>query len=177
MTNLKLVLSGLFLGALMLNSLSAVADQAQKCDLKGNSYGYVYNGTSYSQGAPVPLTETGVFSVDGDNGLTGDGTLALYYSDFFGNGPLWLLVHEVQSNGVVAPSLDDPCSGTVDVLSTTTVIKTSNANLVPVGVVLFTDSPRSLAYTLSGKKYEVVDMISTSPGTIASGTAHKRGGE
>jgi hypothetical protein len=62
----------------------------------------------------------------------------------------------------------------VEFVATATVIKTSNAALVPEGVVLFADSPRSIAYTISGAKNELVDFVSTSPGTIASGTAHRQ---
>ncbi|MDX2494757.1 MAG: hypothetical protein QNK27_07325 [Desulfuromusa sp.] len=160
---------------LFLYSFSAFADMNKSCRLLG-SYGYLYNGTSYSASGSVPLTETGFLTIDNDGNLSGEGTLAFYFSDFGGSGlPLWLLLHEVQSNGVVTQDTNNTCGGTVDFLATATVIKTSDPSLVPEGTVLFTDSPRSLAYTISGSgKGTTVDMISTSPGTIASGTAHKQ---
>jgi hypothetical protein len=120
------------------------------------------------------LTETGVFTIDDKANLAGEGTLAFQFANFSGKGPLWLLLREVQSNGVITPDPSSPCTGTVDFVATATVIKTSNPNIVPEGAVLFDNVPRSLAYTISGQKGEILDFISTSPGTIASGTAHKQ---
>ena len=164
---------GLFVAALSLNSLPAFADADHGCRLDG-SYGYLYNGTSYTP-LPVPLTQTGVFTI-GENGkLNGEGILALYYADFHNAGPLWLLVHEVESRDkdAVTPS-SNPCTGTISYYSTLTVIETSNQILVPEGTVLLNNAPRSNAYTISGPDNNTVDLISTSPGTIASGTAHKQ---
>jgi hypothetical protein len=167
----------MYLGALFatvsLNSLPVLADGRDGC-LLGGSYGYVYNGTSSTATGPLSLTETGVLSVDRGGNLSGEGTLAFQFANFGGQGPLWLLLREVQSNGVVTPDTNTPCTGTVEFVATATVIKTSNAALVPEGVVLFADSPRSIAYTISGAKNELVDFVSTSPGTIASGTAHRQ---
>ena len=164
----------LVIAVLSLYSFSAFADMNKSCRMFG-SYGYLYNGTSYPQSGPVPLTETGFLTIDNDGDLSGEGTLAFYFSDFGGSGePLWLLLHEVQSSGVVTQDANIACAGTIDFLATATVIKTSNSSLVPVGTVLFTDSPRSVAYTISGSGKNIVDMVSTSPGTVASGTAHKQ---
>jgi hypothetical protein len=155
-------------------SSSLYAHSNRSCQLLG-PYGYLYNGTSYGGNAPVPLTETGFFTIENDGSLSGEGTLAFYFSDFAGTGlPLWLLIHEVQSSGVVTPDSDNTCTGTIEFFATGTVIKTSDPSLVPEGTVLFTDSPRSIAYTISGSGKEIVDLVSTSPGTIASGTAHKQ---
>lgn len=155
-------------------SFAAFADMNKSCRLLG-SYGYLYNGTSYTSNGPVPLTETGFITIDNDGNLSGEGTLAFHFSDFGGTGlPLWLLLHEVQSSGEVIQDMYNTCAGTVDFLATATVIKTSDPTLIPEGFVLFSDSPRSLAYTISGSGKDTVDMVSTSPGTIASGTAHKQ---
>jgi hypothetical protein len=168
------MLFGLLLSCLALSAAPAFSKDngehgGKGCKLSG-SYGYLYNGTSFSSVA-VPLTETGSFSVDSNNHFGGEGTLAFYYSDFHGHGPLWLLMDEVQSNGTVTPNASNPCSGVIDAQSTITVIKSSNPQVVPEGTVLITNAPRSVAYTISGPN---VDLISTSPGTIASGTAHKQ---
>lgn len=164
----------LVVAVLFFYSFSAFADMNRSCRLLG-PYGYLYNGTSYSGSGPVPLTETGFFTIENDGSLSGEGTLAFYFSDFGGSGtPLWLLIHEVQSSGVVTQDTNNTCTGTIEFLATGTVIKTSNSSLVPEDFVLFTDSPRSIAYTISGSGKKTVDMVSTSPGTIASGTAHKQ---
>jgi hypothetical protein len=163
----------LVVAVLSFYSFSAYADMNRSCSLRG-PYGYLYNGTSYSGSGSVPLTETGFFTITNDGSLSGEGTLAFYFSDFGGSGkPLWLLIHEVQSNGAVTQD-NNTCTGTLEFLATGTVLKTSDPNLVPEGTVLFTDSPRSIAYTINGTGEESVDMVSTSPGTIASGTAHKQ---
>lgn len=139
-----------------------------------DSYGYLYNGTSFSS-IPVPLTETGSFTVDKNGIFRGEGTLAFYYSNFHNTGiPLWLLMHEVQSNATVTYDANNPCSGAIDYETTVTVTQSSNTSIVPVGTVLISNAPRSIAFTISGQNKNVVDLISTSPGTIASGTAHKQ---
>lgn len=156
-----------------ISSLPALADN--DCRLEG-SYGYRYDGTSFSSGPTgVSLAETGFFTIGRRGVLTSsEGTPAFYFSDFGGAGPLWLLIHEVRSDGNVTPDANNPCSGTLDFLTTGTVTESSNPALVPEGTVLFEDSPRSINYTISGLKHEIVDLMSSSPGTIASGTAHKR---
>lgn len=161
----------LLVASISLYSISAFSDSDRRCRLHG-SYGYLYNGTSYTQSGPVPLTETGYFDVNRHGSFSGVGILAFNFSDFGGAGPLWLLLRETQTSGLVSPDLDNRCAGTMEWLGTGTVIKTSNADLVPVGTILFSDSPRSIAYTISGRTTERVDMVSTSPGTIASGTAY-----
>ena len=172
MSNARTIILCLIFGA-MSYSLSAFADPDHSCQLRG-SYGYLYTGTSYPGGSTVPFTETGYFAIKNGGNVIGEGVLALNFSNFAGSGqPLWLLVNESQSNGTILQKEDNHCAGTIQFLATWTVAKTSNPSLVPEGTVLFTDSPRSIAYTVSGSHNEVVDMISTSPGTIASGTAHR----
>lgn len=167
------VFSGAVIAALSLVSLPGFADPHRACKLEG-SYGYLYNGNSYSAAGTVPLTETGELVIDENGNLSGEGTLAFQFSNFGGQGPLWLLMREVQTNGTVIPDGNNPCTGKFEFVATATVLKTSNPALVPVGTVLFTNSPRSIAYTVSGLKHEIIDLVSTSPGTIASGTAHKQ---
>lgn len=156
-----------------LNSFAVFAETQKSCQLVG-SYGYRFEGTSYTLDGPVPLAETGFITIDNRGNLSGEGTLAFYFSDFEGNGPLWLLLNETQSSGIVTQNRDNACAGTVDFLATAIVIKTSDPNLVPQGTVLFADLPRSLAYTISGSKKEVLNVVSTSPGTIASGTGYRQ---
>ncbi|MEQ6341689.1 MAG: hypothetical protein M3A44_08535 [Gammaproteobacteria bacterium] len=172
-TRLYLGYLGLFFSALSLNSLPVSADMNRACRLDG-SYGYLYNGTSYMPTGTLSLTETGILSAGNSGNLGGEGILVFQFSNFSGKGPLWLLLREVQSGGVVTPDTNIPCAGVINFVATATVIKTSNPAIVPEGTVLFANSPRSIAYTISGSKNEVVDIISTSPGTVASGVAHKQ---
>ena len=163
----------LIAAAISFGSLPAFAGH-QDCKL-GGTYGYLYNGTSYGPSGATPLTETGVLTVDEHGGVRGEGALAFQFSSFGAGGPLWLLLNEVQSGvNSVTPSPNNACVGTIDFFATATVIKTSDPARVPEGTVLFSNKPRSIAYTISGSKNEIVDLISTSPGTIASGTAHKQ---
>ncbi|MEQ1531070.1 MAG: hypothetical protein ABL925_17280 [Methylococcales bacterium] len=150
------------------------ADANKTCRLAG-AYGYLYNGASFQADASsMPLTETGVFTVQNNGSWLGEGTMALQFTDFSGKGPLWLLVKEVQSGGVATADSNNPCFGVMTFTATATVIKTSNSAILPEGTVLFSDKPRSIAYTISGQNNDIVDLISTSPGTVASGTAHKQ---
>lgn len=159
----------------MAYSVSAYADSDKPCQLQG-TYGYLYNGTSYTGKDSLPFTETGHFAINHDGSMAGEGKLALNFSNFAGTGqPLWLLIDEVQSNGTIIEKNDNNCTGTIQFFASWTVNKTSNPQLVAEGTVLLTDSPRSIAYTVSGSRNDVVDMISTAPGTIASGTAHRKG--
>ena len=158
---------------LLLTSLPVFADSDQACRLAG-SYGYLYTGNSYSAAGPLPLAETGVLAVDSSGSVSGEATLAFQFSNFAGKGPLWLLLREVQTNGVNTPDANNPCKGSLEFFTTATVIKTSNSSILPEGVVLFANTPRTIAYTISGLKNEVVDLISSFPGTVASGTAHKQ---
>lgn len=164
---------GLIAAAISLGSLPAFAGH-QDCKL-GGTYGYLYNGTSYAPTGPIPLTETGALSISENGDIHGEAALAFQFSSFSGGGPLWLLLNEVKLGvNSVTSNVIDPCMGVLDFLATATVVKTSDSNRVPVGTVLYANRPRSVAYTISGKKDDVVDLISTSPGTIASGTAHKQ---
>jgi hypothetical protein len=160
---------------LVLCSFLAFADDNGKCRLSG-SYGYLYNGTAYPGNVAVPLTETGFFEVRNGR-FSGEGTLAFYFPTFNGLGPLALLIREEQTHGIVTEDPMIRCAGSVDFLATSTVIETSDPDLVPVGANLFVNEPRSIAYTISGKRNEVVDVVSTSLGTIASGTARKQSRE
>jgi len=101
--------------------IQVLAKDKRACELRG-SYGYSYNGTSYSSSTPVPLAETGFYNVD-EHGITSEGVLALQFLDFGGNGPLWLLINEVRSNGIVTPDPNIKCSGTINFVSTGTVLK------------------------------------------------------
>lgn len=174
MTKMSTKILSLVLTSAFFYSSSAFADIDKSRYLLG-SYGYIYNGTSYTDTGPITFTETGFIIIDDDGSLSGEGTIAFYFSDFNGKkSPLWLLIHEEQSFGMITQDPNNPCMGNIEFKATGTVIKTSNSELVPEGTVLFSDSIRSIAYTISGKKQEIVDMVSTSPGTIASGTAHKQ---
>ena len=162
-----------FIAVLALHALPALAESPQ-CRLEG-SYGYRYDGTSYTAAGSVPLTETGTLTIDEHGNLSGDGTLAFQFANFGGKGSLWLLLQEVKSgSNAVTSDANNPCMGTLDFVATATVLKTSNAAIVPEGTVLYTNSPRSVSYTIGGPKGESIYMISTSPGTIASGTAQKQ---
>ena len=163
---------GLLFSALTINSMPVSADTSRGCSLEG-SYGYFFTGTSFTPTGTVPLTQTGLLSVDKSGNLSGEGTVVFQFPNFMGAGPLWLQLREVQSKGVIAPA-SNPCNGIVEFLSTATVVKTSNAGLVPEGTVLYAEAPRAIAYTISGSKNETVDLISTSVDTIASGVAHKQ---
>ncbi|HHM05571.1 MAG TPA: hypothetical protein ENJ19_07490 [Gammaproteobacteria bacterium] len=143
------------------------------CRLKG-SYGYVYDGTSYTPSGPVALSETGFFAFAHDGSASSEGTLTFQFTDFGGTGPIWLTLKEVLSNITVTPEPGNPCHGAISFQATATVTKTSDPSRAPAGLVLFTNSPRSLAYTISGKRNDIITVISTSPGTIASGTAYKQ---
>jgi hypothetical protein len=179
MKNKLMGLSVLFF-CLVLGSPSAFSKDGKEnnkgCKLSGD-YGYLYNGTSFSippdlPRDPVPLTETGSFKVE--NGLfSAEGTMTFFFSNFRGAGPLWLLLHEEQSNGTVTYDPNKPCSGAIDFTTTVTVTKSVPA-LIPEGTPIIIDASRSVAFTISGEDKKVVDLISTSPGTIASGTAHKQ---
>ena len=164
---------GLLFSALTINSMPVSADTNRGCSLEG-PYGYLFTGTSFTPTGPVPLTQTGLLSVDKSGNLSGEGSLAFQFTNFMGAGPLWLLLREVQSDGVITPDASNPCTGVVAFLSTATVIKTSNSGLVPEGTVLYAEAPKSIAYTISGQKNETVNLISTSVDTIASGVAHKQ---
>jgi hypothetical protein len=150
-----------------------------KCDLEG-SYGYVYDGVSYDGGGPgVEIAETGSFSVGsescGANELCGTAKATFRFPDFGGVGPVWVLLQLdfVGETGAVAVDPFYPCQGTIDFLATGTVIKAS-PEVLPPEFVLFTNAERSIAYTVSGVKEQIVDLISTSPGSVLAGTAKQQ---
>lgn len=171
-----LLASAVFLlfGAGVAPATAQVSDSNHKCILTG-SYGYSFTGTSFTPLGAAPFTETGFLVADENGGISGKGSLTFFFADFAGNGPLWLLVDETQSGGEVLVNEDAPCTGEVAFLSTAVVVKTSNPLLMPVGSIFYQDSPRSVAFTISGLKDEVVDFISTSPLTIAVGNGRKQG--
>jgi hypothetical protein len=78
-------------------------------------------------------------------------------------------MNEELSNGLVTYDANHPCSGAISFETSV-----SNPAVAPVGRELKTSPPKSLAFTISGQKKDVVDLISSSPGTIAPGTAHKQ---
>lgn len=166
---------GLALAAFSLNAARVLAADTLSCQLDG-SYAYIYSGTSYGESGAFSFAETGSFKIDPDGTVSGAGEITFYSANFAGTGhPIWLLVHEVQSNGSVAPNADDVCTGALSFFATGTVTKSSNPAMVPVGSFLYHNSPRSIVYSIGGPKWGVVHVNSTSPGTLASGTANRRG--
>jgi len=158
------------LGMGIVLALGAVAPHAQAagCDLKGE-YGYVYDGVSYDGGAAVEIAETGSFVVDAKTGsVTGTAKATFRFPQ-----SLWVLlrIDFAGDPGAVEVSAD-PCQGIVNFKATGTVLKSSPSGLE--GVSLFADQPRSIAYTVSGKAEQFVDLISTSAGSVLSGTAKAR---
>jgi hypothetical protein len=171
MNQAKSLLARLFLGAVIsVSALSGIA-HAQSC-LTNGSYAYTYNGTNYvTPPGQATFSEVGTFQISRQNFSQGEGNIAFQFTNFGGAaGPLWLMVHEVQTNGAFTFTSPTSCEGTFNFLATGTVTATSNPNIVPVGTVLYTSTPRSTAFTLSGFADLQGDMISTSPGTIATGT-------
>lgn len=177
---------GLFIAALSLNASPVFA----ACQQLAGKFGYRYDGTLFSIPSPFPsnpsltatavVTENGAFTIGRSGQLTGEGTVALRFSNFFGYGPFWVLVSEKQLQGVVTPRANDPCSGTIEYNSTFTVIDSSDTTLVPPGLTLTLNDvrnqpkPRTVAYVISGLWSENVEVINTDTDTIVSGTAHKQ---
>ncbi len=158
-----------------LSALFAVATVAAEpqCDLRGH-YGYNYSGTTLTPAGQASLTETGRLRIRADGSVSGVGQLVFLFQDFTGQGPLWLHLEEVQSDGQLQPDPDASCSGQVQFTATATVVQSSNPGLVPPGTVFFADQPRAIAWTASGRKGFHLDMVSISPGTLASGHARKQ---
>lgn len=143
-----------------------------ECRLEG-SFGYRYEGTSATSGGPLTLTETGYFAVDRAGAMHGEGVLIFHFENFNGQGPLWLTIRETQTQGAVRPNTVG-CMGHVSFTATGVVTASSNPALVPEGTTLFRDVPRSVAYTIAGDKHETLYLVSTSPGTVATGTATRQ---
>ena len=141
------------------------------CEPRG-SYSFEFTGTSFTPDGPVPLAEIGEISLSGSGELSSLATLTFFFENFQGQGPLWLALEESMTDGELIAHPDRPCLGTMEFLATGIVVKTSNPALVPVGVPFYADLPRSLDYSVGGKGEEI-RIVSTSPGTIASGTAVK----
>ena len=164
------------LGALTLTFLatSAMALPPQ-CAVHGY-YGYSYEGSTVTPAGEATFTETGRFRINLSNRFVGSGQLVFKFQDFAGQGPLWLHVEETVSNGYFQPDQNpDNCSGTATFQASATVIQSSNPTLVAPGTVFYVDQPRSMAWTASGYHNSVdIDMVSTSPGTLASGHARRR---
>jgi hypothetical protein len=170
-----------FLVGIVLMLAGMQMQAAPKCNLNG-SYGYVYDGVSYGDGgSAVEIAETGTFAVGskacGPDEICGKAKATFRFPSFtIGqyNGPLWALI-QLDFNGASGSiSVDpvDPCQGSVDFLATGTVIKSTPVDLA--GVTLFVDQVRSIAYTVGGSEGEIVDLISTSPGSVLAGTAKAR---
>jgi len=150
----------------------------EKCDLDG-AYGYVYQGASYDGAEAVEIAETGSFSVGkslcGSAELCGTAKATFRFPSFtidgVYSGPLWALI-QLDFEGLdhaISADIEDPCQGTIAFEATGTVIKSEPVDLP--GFPLFSAQERSIAYTISGKDGEIVDLISTSPGSVLSGTA------
>lgn len=170
--NKKIIIT-MLLSGLVLGSPAAFAKDdghGKDCKLQG-SYSYLYNGTSYSSIA-VPFTETGSFNVDKSGGFQGEGTMTLNFSNFGGHGQVWLETQEAQTNGAITYDANTSCAGTISFFSTATVTKSAPTGIVPDGFVLIPNAARSVAFRISDDG-KTVNLISTSPGTIASGTAQK----
>jgi hypothetical protein len=165
-----------FFGAVVFGGLltSIQVPAADDCKPRG-SYGYVYNGVSYDNGAAVEIAETGFFRTYGcDVGeLCGHAkaTFRFPHSQAVG-GALWVLLDLDFDNGEVQASGVGDCTGTVEFLATGTVLQSQPTGLE--GQTLFTDQHRSIAYTVSGALNGQVDLISTSPDSILAGTAHRQ---
>lgn len=171
MNQAKPLFARLVMGALIAASAFCGTAQAQSCMVNG-SYAYTYNGTNYATPpGQATFSEVGTFQISRQNFSGGQGNIAFAFSNFGGNaGPLWIMVHEVQTNGAITMSSPTACDGTLNFLATGTVTASSNPAIMPVGTVLYSSTPRSTAFTLSGFADLQGDMISTSPGTIATGT-------
>ena len=167
----KTLFARLVMGAMFAASAFCGAANAQSCLING-SYAYTYNGTNYATPpGQATFSEVGTFQISRQSFSQGQGNIAFAFSNFGGSaGPLWLMVHEVQSSGTITMSSPNACDGTLNFLATGTVLATSNPAIMPVGAVLYSNMPRSTAFTLSGFADLQGDMISTSPGTIATGT-------
>ena len=156
------------LGCFLFPATSSAGDR-HDCQLRGR---YTYNlaGTGYSAADPVPFDEIGTFSVAADGGLRGESTGAIAFPNFRGQGAVWMLVRHQFANGLVTPSQVQPCSGTVDVLVTTTVLKSSNPAVVSAETVLVQNAAHSIAYTVAAGDGSV-RLLLTSPGDIGNGLA------
>ena len=175
MNQVKPLFARIIFGALISAGFLGAQANAQSC-LSNGSYAYTYNGTNYvTPPGQATFSEVGTFQVSRQNFSQGEGNIAFQFANF-GNvaGPLWIMVHEVQTNGSITLTSPSACEGTFNFLATGTVTATSNPNIVPVGTVLYTSTPRSTAFTLSGLADLQGDMISTSPGTIATGTFRRQ---
>ncbi len=152
---------------------SAAVVAAPQCDLRGH-YGYNYSGTTLTPAGQASLTETGYLRIRADGSVSGVGQLVFLFQDFAGQGPLWLHLEEIQSDGQLQPDPPAGCSGQVSFTATATVVQSSNPALVAPGTIFFADQPRAIAWTASGRNGNQLDMISISPGTLASGHARKQ---
>ena len=122
----KNTIKGFLFAGLLLGAPAAFAKEdghGKDCKLQG-SYSYLYNGTSFSS-VPVPLSEAGSFSVDKSGVFAGEGSLTFYFSNFYGQGPLWLELHEVLTNGASTPDSSIPCAGSITYETTVTVVQSS----------------------------------------------------
>ncbi|MFA5984078.1 MAG: hypothetical protein WC782_08685 [Methylococcaceae bacterium] len=156
----------------MLCTSTAFAGKKSTCKIDG-TVSYVYTGTTFSPSGNIQFSEAGILDINTDNSVNGEGTITFEFPNFNGQGPLWLLLHEVQSNGSITQEPLNPCVGAADFFATGTVVNSSNPNIVPLGFVLYSDAKRSISFT-AALKGSAVNLISTSPGTVASGTGFKQ---
>lgn len=155
--------------AVALWTSDAYARGSDSCNIAG-TYSYRYEGTSNGS---LQINEIGRSTITRSGDFTSIGTLHFFFPDFNEQGPLWLSLRE-EITGSVVPNGDVPCSGEIEFLTTGTVLKSSNEQVVPVGTIFFENLPRSYAYTATTTKNGgIMHYSSTAPGTIATGTAHK----
>lgn len=155
-----------------LSSSGAFAHGQPTCRIDG-TISYVYTGTTFSPGGNIQFSEAGILEINRNNTVSGEGTITFEFPNFNGQGPLWLLLNEVQTNGTITQDPSNPCVGAAEFLATGTVVNSSNPAIVPPGFVLYSDAKRSISFTAALKGSQV-NLISTSPGTIASGTGFKQ---
>lgn len=155
-----------------LSTHGAFAHGKPTCRIDG-TVSYVYTGTTFSPTGNIQFSEAGILEINKDNSVSGEGTITFEFPNFNGQGPLWLLLHEVQTNGTIVQDPTNPCVGSADFFATGTVVNSSNPNIIPPGFVLYSDSKRAISFTAALKGSQV-NLISTSPGTIASGSGFKQ---
>ncbi|PPC89297.1 MAG: hypothetical protein CTY34_11900 [Methylobacter sp.] len=166
------LLLGTLVVTAMLGTTNTFAGGKPACRING-TVSYVYTGTSFAPTGNIQFSETGILEINRNNSVSGEGTITFQFPNFNGQGPLWLLLNEVQTNGVITQDPANPCVGNADFLATATVVNSSNPAIVPPGFVLYADAQRSISFA-AALKGDQVNLISTSPGTIASGTGFKQ---
>ena len=111
MNKAKPLFARLFFGALITAGFLSTPAQAhaQSCVANG-SYAYTYQGTNYvTPPGQATFSEVGTFQISKQNFSQGDGTITFQFANFGGSaGPLWIVVHEVQTSGSLTMSSPTP---------------------------------------------------------------------